>query len=117
MSAFSSRGGREEKLRCASLPSSAKPRLVDLDFDFLVAFKVYDVDRDGYISNGELFLVLKMMVGNNLKVGFLSAFAGSFPPAMMGVRLFTGRIDALEFRWTPRDLIHLLGPTTTANRR
>jgi hypothetical protein len=34
----------------------------------LVAFKVYDMDRDGYISNGELFLVLKMMVGNNLKV-------------------------------------------------
>ena len=34
----------------------------------LVAFKVYDVDRDGFISNGELFLVLKMMVGNNLKV-------------------------------------------------
>jgi len=34
----------------------------------LVAFNVYDVDRDGFISNGELFLVLKMMVGNNLKV-------------------------------------------------
>jgi serine/threonine-protein phosphatase 2B regulatory subunit len=33
-----------------------------------VAFKVYDMDRDGYISNGELFLVLKMMVGSNLKV-------------------------------------------------
>ena len=33
----------------------------------LVAFKVYDMDRDGYISNGELFIVLKMMVGNNLK--------------------------------------------------
>ncbi|KAI9591172.1 calcineurin subunit B [Syncephalis fuscata] len=31
------------------------------------AFKVYDMDRDGFISNGELFLVLKMMVGNNLK--------------------------------------------------
>ena len=30
-------------------------------------FQVYDIDRDGYISNGELFLVLKMMVGNNLK--------------------------------------------------
>lgn len=29
---------------------------------------MYDVDRDGYISNGELYLVLKMMVGNNLKV-------------------------------------------------
>lgn len=25
------------------------------------------MDRDNYISNGELFLVLKMMVGNNLK--------------------------------------------------
>lgn len=25
------------------------------------------MDRDGFISNGELFLVLKMMVGNNLK--------------------------------------------------
>ncbi|KAF8911918.1 putative CNB1-calcineurin B, regulatory subunit [Mucidula mucida] len=34
---------------------------------FSIAFKVYDMDRDGYISNGELFLVLKMMVGNNLK--------------------------------------------------
>ena len=30
------------------------------------AFKVYDMDEDGYISNGELFKVLKMMVGNNL---------------------------------------------------
>jgi Ca2+-binding EF-hand superfamily protein len=34
----------------------------------VVAFKVYDIDRDGYISNGELYLVLKQMVGNNLKV-------------------------------------------------
>ena len=33
-----------------------------------VAFKVYDMDRDGFISNGELYLVLKQMVGNNLKV-------------------------------------------------
>jgi serine/threonine-protein phosphatase 2B regulatory subunit len=31
----------------------------------IVIFKVYDMDRDGYISNGELFLVLKMMVGSN----------------------------------------------------
>ena len=37
----------------------------------VVAFKVYDMDRDDYISNGELFLVLKMMVGNNLKDGQL----------------------------------------------
>lgn len=34
---------------------------------FLVAFRIYDMDKDGYISNGELFQVLKMMVGNNLK--------------------------------------------------
>ena len=27
------------------------------------AFKVYDIDGDGYISNGELFQVLQMMVG------------------------------------------------------
>merc|ERR1711976_403886 len=30
------------------------------------AFQIYDIDRDGYISNGELFTVLKKMVGNNL---------------------------------------------------
>lgn len=32
----------------------------------LVAFKVYDIDGDGYISNQDLFAVLKMMVGSNL---------------------------------------------------
>jgi serine/threonine-protein phosphatase 2B regulatory subunit len=30
------------------------------------AFKIYDLDEDGFITNGELFTVLKMMVGNNL---------------------------------------------------
>jgi len=29
-------------------------------------FRIYDINNDGYISNGELFKVLKMMVGNNL---------------------------------------------------
>lgn len=47
LSAFSSKGNKLEKLH--------------------FAFKVYDIDRDGYISNGELFIVLKMMVGSNLK--------------------------------------------------
>ncbi|KAK3808399.1 MAG: calcineurin subunit B [Benniella sp.] len=47
LSAFSNKGKKVEKLR--------------------FAFKVYDMDRDGFISNGELFLVLKMMVGTNLK--------------------------------------------------
>ena len=48
-------GGRPstDLMKCVAVPT--------------VAFKVYDVDRDGFISNGELFLVLKMMVGNNLK--------------------------------------------------
>lgn len=27
---------------------------------------MYDIDGDGFISNGELFQVLKMMVGDNL---------------------------------------------------
>ena len=36
-------------------------------FIFSVAFKIYDMDKDGFINNGELFQVLKMMVGNNLK--------------------------------------------------
>jgi serine/threonine-protein phosphatase 2B regulatory subunit len=31
-----------------------------------VTFQVYDIDNDGFISNGELFQVLKMMVGSNL---------------------------------------------------
>jgi len=30
-------------------------------------FKIYDIDKDGFISNGELFQVLKLMVGSNLK--------------------------------------------------
>lgn len=33
----------------------------------IVAFDLYDLDQDGYISNGELFLVLKMMTGDHLK--------------------------------------------------
>merc|ERR1719510_1608451 len=29
-------------------------------------FRIYDLDRDGFISNEELFTVLKMMTGDNL---------------------------------------------------
>lgn len=36
-------------------------------FSFItVAFQVYDIDQDGYISNGELFQVLKAMVEDSL---------------------------------------------------
>jgi serine/threonine-protein phosphatase 2B regulatory subunit len=31
------------------------------------AFKIYDVKGDGYISNGDLFHILKTMVGDNLE--------------------------------------------------
>lgn len=31
------------------------------------AFRIYDIDQDGYIGNGELFIVMKMMVGKNLR--------------------------------------------------
>ncbi|OII71490.1 calcineurin subunit B [Cryptosporidium andersoni] len=31
------------------------------------AFDIYDVNKDGWISNGELFKVMKMMVGDNLE--------------------------------------------------
>ena len=30
-------------------------------------FKIYDLDQDGFITNKELFTVLKLMVGANLK--------------------------------------------------
>lgn len=41
-------------------------QVVLFSFFFLVAFRIYDIDQDGFISNGELFQVLKTMVGNNL---------------------------------------------------
>lgn len=47
VSQFSVKGDKESKLK--------------------FAFRIYDMDNDGFISNGELFQVLKMMVGNNLK--------------------------------------------------
>ncbi|CAL9733711.1 calcineurin subunit B [Monosporozyma servazzii] len=46
LSIFSGRGSKDEKLN--------------------FAFKIYDIDKDGFISNGELYIVLKIMVGNNL---------------------------------------------------
>lgn len=58
-----------------------------------VAFKVYDIDRDGYISNGELYLVLKQMVGNNLKVGSSLGFHVESLYVDSNQRLFTGKQD------------------------
>lgn len=47
LSAFSGKTSRADKLK--------------------FAFKIYDIDRDGFIGNGELFIVMKMMVGKNLQ--------------------------------------------------
>ena len=76
LSAFSSKGNKEEKLR--------------------FAFKVYDIDRDGYISNGELFLVLKMMVGSNLKDGQLQQIVDK--TIMEADRDNDGKISFEEFQ-------------------
>ena len=46
LSIFSAKGGKQDKLE--------------------FAFKIYDLDGDGFITNRELFEVLKMMVGSNL---------------------------------------------------
>lgn len=61
-----------------------------------VAFKVYDIDRDGYISNGELFLVLKMMVGNNLKEQQLQQIVDK--TIMEADQDGDGKIDFEEFK-------------------
>lgn len=47
LSVFAAKGSREEKLA--------------------LAFRVYDVDDDGFISSDDLFVVLKMMVGDNIE--------------------------------------------------
>ncbi|XP_015118634.1 calcineurin subunit B type 2 isoform X1 [Diachasma alloeum] len=46
---------------------SVKVKKGDKESKLRFAFRIYDMDNDGFISNGELFQVLKMMVGNNLK--------------------------------------------------
>eukprot|EP00090_Calanus_glacialis_P026680 TRINITY_DN41950_c0_g1_i1.p1 TRINITY_DN41950_c0_g1~~TRINITY_DN41950_c0_g1_i1.p1 ORF type:complete len:182 (-),score=66.45 TRINITY_DN41950_c0_g1_i1:208-753(-) len=40
---------------------------VDREKKLKFLFNIYDMDNDGLISNTELFTVLKMMVGSNLK--------------------------------------------------
>lgn len=60
MSIFSSKTSREKKLKC--IPYLCYKLLI-----VLVAFEVYDLDRDGFISNGELYTALKIMSGDHLK--------------------------------------------------
>lgn len=76
LSTFSVHGDNDEKLR--------------------FAFKIYDIDRDGYISNGELFLVLKTMVGSNLRDAQLQQIVDK--TIMEGDRDGDGRISYEEFK-------------------
>jgi serine/threonine-protein phosphatase 2B regulatory subunit len=51
ISQFSVKGDKESKLRCRWFFLSTSDRFDDLLV--LVAFKIYDMDKDGYISNGK----------------------------------------------------------------
>ena len=62
---FSVKGDRQKKLECALSHHTHEHALNYMPI--AVAFKIYDIDGDGFISNGELFQVLKLMVGSNLK--------------------------------------------------
>lgn len=52
----------KEFISALSVFSVKEEKRKKLDF----AFRIYDLDDDGFISNYDLFMVLKMMVGNNL---------------------------------------------------
>ena len=54
------------------------------------------MDRDGFISNGELYLVLKMMVGNNLKDQQLQQIVDK--TIMEADQNGDGKIDFEEFK-------------------
>ena len=66
------------------------------------AFKIYDIDEDGFISNGELFKVLKMMVGNNLNDIQLQQLVDR--TIIKADEDFDGKISYDEFKKMVKDL-------------
>ena len=60
------------------------------------AFRIYDIDRDGFIGNGELFIVLKMMVGKNLEDEQLQQIVDK--TIMEGDKDGDGRVSFEEFK-------------------
>ena len=52
ISQFSVKGDKESKLRCTKMIDSEK-EINNFHCFFLVAFKIYDMDKDGFISNGK----------------------------------------------------------------
>ena len=63
VSQFSVQGDKDKKLMCKFFIHVILKTTSMLG---IVAFRIYDIDQDGFISNGELFQVLKTMVGCNL---------------------------------------------------
>jgi len=82
LSSLSAAGGDEEKLK--------------------FAFKIYDINEDGYITNGELFTVLKMMVGNNLNDVQLQQLVDR--TIIKADKDFDGKISYEEFKSMVKDL-------------
>lgn len=66
------------------------------------AFKVYDIDDDGFISNGELFTVLKMMVGTNLSDLQLQQLVDR--TIIKADQDYDGKISFQEFKKMVKDL-------------
>ena len=66
------------------------------------AFAIYDIDKDGFISNGELFAVLKMMVGDNLNDVQLQQLVDR--TIVKADEDFDGKISVPEFCKMVRDL-------------
>ena len=66
------------------------------------AFQIYDINNDGYISNGELFEVLKMMVGNNLTDSQLQQLVDR--TIVKADKDFDGKISFAEFSDMVKDL-------------
>ena len=66
------------------------------------AFQIYDINNDGFISNGELFEVLKMMVGNNLNDTQLQQLVDR--TIVKADTDFDGKISFDEFKVMVRDL-------------
>ena len=66
------------------------------------AFQIYDINNDGFISNGELFEVLKMMVGNNLNEVQLQQLVDR--TIVKADKDFDGKISFDEFRDMVKDL-------------
>ena len=66
------------------------------------AFQIYDINNDGFISNGELFEVLKMMVGNNLNDTQLQQLVDR--TIVKADKDFDGKISFSEFSDMVKDL-------------